>query len=256
MTRLRSLGLIHIAGNAILLWLGYYWLGIGESKTSILLWNFVLGLFTLALFCWLHGAGFAFFRGPTGNTPLAFRSSLRNLVPILTVSIVTVVIYFLVDRAQDWSSGPAFSLASWLTLHLRKPFKPASMIRAFGVGWWIVRWVVLPVLILPAVSAISVKGWHGIRSVGPVRGYKLIWIETPLLLLCAVWAPLKLMGWHPVTSGFGPEMFSFIVRLLVAHLFFVIGCLALEFSAAGGSLRWRHSEPAVSPATADPGLTA
>jgi hypothetical protein len=40
-------------------------------------------------------------------------------------------------------------------------------------------------------------------------------------------------------------MFSFLLRLLVAYLFFVAGCLGLEFIAGGGSLRWRdRPEPA------------
>lgn len=237
MKRLRSLGLLHLIGNEAALWLGYYWLGIGESKMMLLAWSFVVGLVTIALFGWLHGTGFAFFRDDKADVARAMRFARVNLPPLVLAALVVLILYGVVGWLQDWSAGPAFKFASFLTLKLRKPVKPASMIQAFGLVWWIVRWVVLPVLILPMISAISTKGWRGFGSMGPIRHYKLTWLETPLLLLCAVKVPFNLLAWHPVTSGFGPEMFSLLVRLLVAYLFFTVGCLALEFSASRQSPR-------------------
>src|SRR5438552_2499740 len=35
----RQLAVIHLVGNGLLLWLGYYWLGIGESRASALIWS-------------------------------------------------------------------------------------------------------------------------------------------------------------------------------------------------------------------------
>jgi hypothetical protein len=239
--RFGLLGPVHFVGNALALWLGYYWLGIGEARTSQLLWSLVVGLAAIGFFSWIHGAGFVYFRDPDAGAMPALRTARKHVLALLGASLVVLFLYWLVDRGQDWSATPAFQFASFLTLKLRKPVKPASMATAFGVGWWIVRWVILPVLILPAASATAARGFRGFGSIGPIRGYRLTWIETPLLLVCALWAPLKLLGWRPVTSGFGPEMFSFLVRLALAYLFFVAGCLALEFSASGGSLRWRQS---------------
>jgi hypothetical protein len=243
--RLGLLGPVHFLGNALVLWLAYYWLSIGEARASLLLWSLLVGLATIALFSWIHGAGFVYFREPKVGALAALGTARRHLLALLAASLLVLVLYWLVDRAQDWSSGPAFQFASFLTLKLRRPVKPASMLRAFGIAWWVVRWVVLPVLLLPAASATAARGFRGFGAIGPVRGYKLMWIETPLLLLCALWAPLKFLGWHPANNGFGLEMFSFLVRLLVAYLFFVAGCLGLEFIAGGGSLRWRDPpEPA------------
>ena len=52
----RKLILLHLGANALLLWLGYEWLGVGESTRLRLLFSALEALAILALFCWLHGA--------------------------------------------------------------------------------------------------------------------------------------------------------------------------------------------------------
>ena len=58
----RKLCLLHLAANALLLWLGYEWLGVAESTRLRLALSAVDALAILALVCWLHGATFAYFR--------------------------------------------------------------------------------------------------------------------------------------------------------------------------------------------------
>jgi len=115
-----------------------------------------------------------------------------------------------------------------LTLKLRKPVKPAAMLRVFNTALWLVRWVVLPVLILPVISAIAVRGWRGFAALNTLRRNWRFWLEAPLLLLAALWLPFRLMAWTPFMSGFWLEFFSLAVRGLVAYLLFVAGLLALE----------------------------
>src|SRR6185369_3750523 len=76
MTRsIRNLAAVHVASNALLLWLGYYWLGIGESRAASLLWSAVVALVLLCLSACLHGAAFAYFAGKPGDVPAAFRTA-------------------------------------------------------------------------------------------------------------------------------------------------------------------------------------
>ncbi len=133
-----------------------------------------------------------------------------------------------VAKLQEACSNPAFRLASWLTLKLRKPVKPAAVLRIFNGVWWVVRWVAVPMLLRPWILAVAEFGWRGLA---PSRLPKRVWSEwclTPLLLLCALWLPFRLLGWRPLMSGFGLEMASFIVRILIAYLLFAGGLLALE----------------------------
>jgi hypothetical protein len=184
---------------------------------------FVAALF-VCLTCWLYGASFAFFA--ERRVWPAFTASLRRLAPLVAVAIAAVVIYSLLARLTDAMDGPGFRLASWLTLKLRKPVKPDTVQAIFHAVFWAVRWIVLPVLALPMVSAIVSRPSR--------RRTWLYWIETPVLLLAALWAPLKLVGWVPHMKSFNGEMTSFALRALLAFVLFAAGWLALAFVTSGG----------------------
>ncbi len=98
--------------------------------------------------------------------------------------------------------------------------------------FWVLRWVVVPVLILPVGPAIVARGWAGFGAVASRCRVWLYWLEAPALLLAAVWAPLKLVGWVPHMHSFGGEMTSFVVRAAVAYLLFAAGWLGLAFVTA------------------------
>ncbi|HMD71052.1 MAG TPA: hypothetical protein VKF41_06890 [Bryobacteraceae bacterium] len=230
---MRSTGLfagIHLAGNALLLWLGYYWLGLGEARAGALLWSLAVAALVVCGACWLYGAGFAFF--VQHRIGAAFRAALRRLAPLVAAAIGVVVVYALLMQTRDAMDNPGFRLASWLTLHLRRPVKPATVQAVFHGVFWVLRWIVAPVLILPIGPAIVSRGWAGFGAVASRCRVWLYWLEAPALLLAAVWAPLKLVGWAPHMSSFGGEMTSFVVRAAVAYLLFAAGWLGLAFVTA------------------------
>lgn len=244
MRSLAPLAAIHLAGNALLLWLGYYWLGLGETRAATLLWSALVALLLLSLASWLHGATFAYFAADPRRLTAAFRTSLRRLGPLVAAAIVVLAIYLLLAAWAAYSPRPAFKIASYLTLTFRKPVKPASVLAVLNAALWLIRWMVVPVVLLPILSGIATQGWRGAapRSRKPVY-----WVETPVLLVCALWIPLQLMGWAPHVGGFGMEMFSFVVRLIAAYLLFVGAWLALTFLTSGGNPRVTQSSTAVSP---------
>jgi hypothetical protein len=235
----RILSAVHLGANALLLWLGYYWLGIGESRTASLLWSAVVALVLVSLTCCLHGATFAYFvrqpeRPAAGvlDLPSSFRTALRNMLAILTALSLILVLYFLLSWWSDYSILPSYGFSSWLTLKFRKPVRPNSVLRAFMVVTWLLRWVVLPVILLPWVAAVSSQGWRGLRH--RIAKRRLYWLQAPVLLLCALWVPFLLLNWVPYVGRFSLEMVSFAIRLLVAYLLFVAAWLALAFLTSGG----------------------
>jgi hypothetical protein len=244
-THLGALAAIHLPANAALLWLGYYWLGVGESRTATLLWSAFLALLLACLVCWLHGATFASLRGEP--LPDAFRKALRHLLPVLLLAVAIVVLYSLLTRWADYSRQPAFKIASYLTLKLRKPVKPSAVLRVFGTALWLVRWMVLPVFLLPLVSGVAGRGWAGFGEIlRHARAWRY-WIATPLLLVCAFWLPFRLLGWTPHFASFAMQMISFSLRLLVAYLLFVGAWLLLAFFTAGGRPVRSQSKTVASP---------
>jgi hypothetical protein len=234
---MKRLAAVQLVGNAAALCLGYYWLGIGEARVGLLAWSFTVALVAASLFLWMHGAGLVYGRDPgrhPGGDPRGdqisapFRVALRRLPALLAAAAVALLLYIALAKLQDASGNPAFRLASWLTLKLRKPVKPAAVLRIFNAVWWVVRWVIVPVLLRPWISAVAEFGWRGFA---PSRLPKRVWSEwclTPLLLLCALWLPFKVLDFRPPMSSFGLEMVSFLVRVLIAYLVFTGGLLAFE----------------------------
>lgn len=240
------LAMTHLVVNALLLWLGYYWLGIGESRTSTLAWSAFIALLTVCLASSAYGAAFAYFQREDRRTVAAWRTALRNLLPFLVGLAAVTVVYFLLARWDEYSSKPALQVASYLTLTLRKPVKPSSIARIFGTILWIIQWVILPVLLLPMFAAVASSGWSGYRTLGAFARRWVYWIEAPVLLVCALWVPMKILGWVPRMSSFGMEMASFTARALVAYLLFVVAWLVLAFVTSGGNPRFTQSSTAPS----------
>jgi hypothetical protein len=228
----RKLFLLHLAANALLLWLGYEWLGVGESTRLRLVWSACLALAILKLACWLHGATLVFFRASEPKISGAFRAALRSLPALLVAAILVLVLYGLLAWAAAASGQPAFRLASWLTLKLRTPVKPATVAHVFLAAFWIVRWVVLPVALLPMASGIAARGWRGYSEFSWRGGWRY-WLEVPLLLVAGLWLPFVVLAWVPAVSGFTMEMVSFSLRMLVAYLLFVGALWTLEWRTAG-----------------------
>jgi hypothetical protein len=239
------LAALHFIANAIALWLGYYWLGIGESRTLTLLESAAIAIVLLVLTCATYGATFAYFHA--GRPITAWRTALRHLLPVSAAAIVILLLYFLVAFLSGYNATLAATIASYLTLISRKPVHPSTILRVVNAFFWIVRWIVLPALLLPVASNAARHGWRGLRGLGAATRNRWYWLEAPLLLLCAVWLPLQLLGWIPRVHGFGMEAISFVMRAGVAYLLFVVAWLALAFVTSGGKPRFTQPSTAVSP---------
>jgi hypothetical protein len=243
----RPLWLAHVVGNALLLGLVYYWLGLGESRAMALAWSAVVALAIVLGACWLHGAAFVWFTEPKPRVRGVFTTALRRLLPLLAAAAAVVLVYLLVSRAADAASTGSFKVASLLTLKLRKPVRPATMLRIVAVVFWLVRWAVLPVFLLPMAAGVAARGWRGFGNLGTMARKRIYWIEAPLLLLCVIWVPSQIYRWTPHVGGFRMEMASFVVRLAAAYFFCVAAWLVLVFVTSSGNPRLSQLNTTPSP---------
>lgn len=243
-----SLWLLHLIGNALLLWLGYYWLSVGESDTAHLLGSagIVIGGVCAALS--LHGTALVYFDRDHRERTLAsaLRTAARNLFPLLVVAILAAVIYGLLAYIYNKFQHNAFLIGSYATMHARKPLAPAKVLRWYHVFIWILRWLVVPALLFPLTAAVARMGWVGFR-VRSLRLNPLYWVEVCLLLLLAVVVPLRLMNWIPEFSKFAVQMTSLIARMGLGYLLFVAALLTIEFLTARGRPRFTQPNTVPSP---------
>src|ERR1700760_409012 len=102
---MKQVAAIQLAGNAAALWLGYYWLGIGEARSTLLVWSFAIALVTASLFLWIHGAGLIHGRDPHISP---FGAALRNLPALLVAALALIAIYLLLSYLEQLCANPAF----------------------------------------------------------------------------------------------------------------------------------------------------
>ena len=226
---------IHAVGNALVLGLAYYWLGIGESSAGAPVWGATLAVVILTMAGCLQGGTLVFFRADQPRSlSAAFRTVLRHMAPLLAAVILIAAVYWLLAQWAAYSATPALRIASWCTLKLRKPIKPATVLRAFDLVLALVRWMAIPVFVLPMFSGIAARGWRGAAEFGRHRRSRFYWFAAPVLLLCALALPWQLVGWVPRVPSFTLEMLSFMVRAAAAYLLFIAGWMFLASVTSGG----------------------
>jgi len=241
------LALAQLAGNAGLLALGYYWLGLPESRPGALAWSALVAVAILAGACALQGAAFLYAALPPLGVRRAFAAAVRRLPVLLLCAALVGAVYLLADRAHDFARSPAFRVASFLTLKLRRPVRPAAVLRGVDVLVAVIRWGLVPVLVLPMLAGVAILGRRGFRCFGLLARTGRYWVLTPVLLLCAFWVPSRILGWTPRSASFAVEMASFLTRAAVAYGLFTAAWLAIVFLTATGSPRFTQSKTAVSP---------
>jgi hypothetical protein len=244
-----ELFLAHLIGNAALLWLGYYWLGLNESDAAHLVWSAVIVLFFACCALWLHGTALVMFNREAGTGfRRAANMAFRHLPPLLTLAIGAVIIYGLIAYWHDSFGHKAFVIGSYATMKLRKPVPPSGVQRAFFVLIWLLRWVVVPVFLLPLAGTVAARGWSGFRLAALRRSKQFVWwIQVCALLLLAILVPLEILAWVPKFNPFAIQMLSFIARIGAGYLLFVAALLALEFFTSAGKPRFSQPSTVSSP---------
>jgi hypothetical protein len=239
---------LHLVGNALLLGLGYWWLGVGEADASSLALSAVLlGLFVIGA-TWLHATSLAYFRDSgASNLRATMIGVLHRLLPVLAVVVVTALIYFGLQAWRPLNDSRATDIASYMTLKSQKPVRPATIQRVFDMAWWVLLWVLLPPLVLPLASGAASLGWRGYREFSARWKDWRYWLLAPVSLIVAVWVPLKLIVWTPMMRGFSTELVSLIARFGLAYLLFVAFCLLLAFVTSRGRPNLSQSTTVVSP---------
>jgi hypothetical protein len=228
----RALCILHFLGNAILLWLAYEWLSIPESSMMRLTESILLAVVLMIAALWLHGSALAHFAAEDrSKLRPALGTALKHLLALFVLSLFVVVIYL---ALAGWDSSMETTAGTLRTVS--------------DVALWLLRWLILPVLLLPLAASVATKGFRGYTpEAWRVSKRFIYWIEVVVLLLAGIWVPLKIVTWVPKLDAFALQFTSVLIRFFVAYLLFVVAWLLLESFTSGGKPRTSQAMTASAP---------
>jgi hypothetical protein len=188
--------MLQFVANALIVYAFYEWLGIRDSRASQLILSFVLGLAIIAGTVLLHSRTFHI-------KPLRFA-----VILLLFLLICWGLSALPLDKFGLW-------IASTLTFRLRKPIKPASVVRILIYLEMFIQWIVVPLLLL------------GRRS-------PKFWLQYVAVALLAFFVPTLLIHWTPSLSATWLQVTSFVVRFGLAYCLVTTGFVAFwRFTSSG-----------------------
>jgi hypothetical protein len=189
---------IQAVGYPVILALIYFWLGIADRSIWQVLLSFVLGLVIVAATAWLTGQ--------------ALGMPLRRYLPWFA-ALVTVIgcAWWL----NSYRPSVGLSIASHLTLWLRKPVKPETAGAVYtGLLWLLGTAGVLSLLPFAAGSRQALRDWR-------------YWAMAAVLVLAGLTVPSLLVHWVPKLPGFAAQTASLAVRFILAYAIALAIWLAL-----------------------------
>jgi hypothetical protein len=225
---MKRLWLIQAVGNALLFWCAFTWLGIGDSKTWQLFETAAVGVLILVPWLWLQDGTLAYCGDRSLGLSGAFRRSAKTFVIFSLVVAIFVLLFWGLGKLEAPLATAGERTASWLTFHVRKPFKPASWARAFTAVLWGVKWIVLPVVMLPMAAGAARNGAGGMWR----RGGKVFWLQYLMALVVGFYIPGVLMHWVPKLTETTAQVISFGLRFWIAYVLIISAWLAVAFFSA------------------------
>lgn len=219
MNHLRRLFVVQLAGEAILFAMFWVWLGVQDAKTWQLGITALLGLVILAGFGWLQTYTF----GNAGP-----RAAVRRTPAVLGVIAAFVLACWLLSLLPI--ADAAQYTASYLTLHLRIPVRPAKALANMQFVVALLQWVVLPILLLPVLSSVA----HGEKPRSAALQPKL-WAGYGLALALGYYIPWQLIHFEPRIDIPAIDICFFTMRFLLAYLLFCAAIVLTSAAAAPGT---------------------
>jgi hypothetical protein len=222
-----QLWLVQFAGNAIIIALFLGWLQVPEAHWWQLLFQALLILALIAAVLVLHGGTLAYFQSAHENRTAqlvpAFQTALKHVLAL-------AVCVFLLHFAWGWSghlynfqtSFPGY-LRSEFPAWLRRMISEPALDNTYTFLLFVLRWVILPGLLLPFLLFCAEKGFRGLiafRDWGKTVRNLAYWVALIVAAIVGVYFVEVVMGWRldPTTSTFRGEQASFVMRQLLAYL--------------------------------------
>lgn len=238
------LWLLQFVANATV-FLGFvWWLHISEAHWWNLLFSFLLIVVIVAAALLVHGGTLNYFQSAHLDRAAHLRPALGKALTHLSAIFVWALVFFFlrycVGLLDDYEvTFPGF-LRSEFPAWLRRMVSEPGLDSIYSGFVSLLRWVVLPGLLLPFALFSADRGFRGLIALREWRrtlrslGY---WITLVVAAILGVWCVEAIMGWKPdpKTSTLAGEQTSLAFRLLFAYLLGIF-CWLLTCSVLGRSV--------------------
>jgi hypothetical protein len=250
------LWLVQFVGNAVIALAFVGWLRLPDAHWWQLLFGFLLIIACAAAALVLHVGTLDYCRSAHQTKAAAlgpaFRRASRHLPAIVLWALVLLFLECLVAKLDSYSVSFPGYLRSEFPAWLRRIISEPRLDSLFTGSTWVLRWVILPGLLLPFAAFCAERGFRGLISFRDWRralGGLIYWIVLLVAALIGVCSTQALMGWtlDPKTATLSAEETSLFFRLLAAYLLEIFSWL-LACSVLGRTLARGSGETGAKPA--------
>jgi hypothetical protein len=230
----RRLWLIQFLANPALFALFAFWLLVPVATVWFVILNAILGLFVLVAAVVLHAGTINYFCDRARNESVLlkdeFRRALRNLLPFLLCVAVFCLLWIFVGRLDDYRYTLPLYIRSVLSASMRQHITLSLLMAIYAGLVFVVRWLLLPGLLLPLGLSAAYYGFRGFGRKGILAWKSAVrslsyWLILTLSALVGVYAAGELAQLTSDfrTSTYHREIFSLVVRIFFAYLLGLFG---------------------------------
>jgi hypothetical protein len=221
------LWLLQFLSNAAIFLAFVWWLRISEARWWNLLFSFLLIAVIVAAALLLHGGTLNYFQSAhedeAARLQPAFRKALRHLAAIFLWALIFFLLRDWIGRLDGYDITFAGYLRSEFPAWLRRMISEPQLDSIYSGLVSILRWVVLPGLLLPYALFSADKGFRGWIAAGDwLRTLRSLgyWLALVVAAILGVGCVEAIMGWklNPKTATLQAEKVSLALRLLFAYL--------------------------------------
>ncbi|HEY6249920.1 MAG TPA: hypothetical protein VI685_08150 [Candidatus Angelobacter sp.] len=221
------LWLLQFFGNAVIIVSFILWLHIPDAYWWELFFQAVILLALLVAALLLHAGTLDYYSdvygGKDAGLKPAFKNAFKHLLALAVSVVVFCVLLYFVNKLEDYQfQFPGYlrsELPAWLRRHISEP----AMDHLYEGFIFIVRWIVVPGLVLPLcllTTRIGFRGFIKFRSWWRAVRNLAFWIVLIVAAIVGVYCVGKIMHWllDPKTATLTGEKIWLAFRMFVAYL--------------------------------------
>jgi hypothetical protein len=225
------LWLLQFASNAVLFLAFVWWLHLADAHWWQLLFTVLLMVAIIACALILHGGTLNYFLGAHQEKDAAkgallvaaLKEALKHLAAIAVWAAIFFILRGLIGKLDQYAVSFPGYLRSEFPVWLRRMISEPALDNIYGGLVALLRWVILPGLLLPFALFCADRGFRGLialRDCGRTIRSFMYWLVLLIASILSVYCIGLIMDWKldPKTATLSAEKTSLAFRLLFSYL--------------------------------------